>query len=109
VYLTLRSLTVVSPTEVDTVFADDAGAEVSFRFTGDLTGDVLAVSGEPAFSDRYRRVPGPSLPLWPERLAAAALRAAREPLPAGETLDGLIEHAGEELRERWRQTGQGRP
>jgi hypothetical protein len=32
---------------------------------------------------------GPSLPLWPERLAAAALRAVGEPLPPGETLDRL--------------------
>jgi hypothetical protein len=33
--LTLRSLTVLSPDEVAITLADDAGAEVTFRFAGD--------------------------------------------------------------------------
>jgi len=87
--LTFRSLTVLSPDEVAITLVDDAGEEVTFLFTGDQTG----VTGEPAWDGHYRLVPGPSLPLWPERLAAAALRAVREPLPDAETLALLTAQA----------------
>jgi hypothetical protein len=60
--------------------------------------------GEEAFDGRYRLVPGPALPLWPERLAVAALKAVREPLPDAEALSRLQEQVREELERRWRST-----
>ena len=102
VELTMRSLVVLSPDEVAITLADEAGAEVTFRFTGTQAGGIRVINGDQAFRDRYRPVPGPALPMWPERLAGAALSAVREPLPAGEALDELTRQARRELGERWR-------
>jgi hypothetical protein len=99
--LTLRSLTVLSPDEVAITLADDAGAEVTFRFTGDQAHGIWVASGEPAFNARYRCTPGPALPLWPERLAIAALRAVREPLPDAGTAALLNARFREELDRKW--------
>jgi hypothetical protein len=105
VHLTFRSLTVLSPVMVAITLVDDAGEEVTFRFTGDDSGGIWCANGEEAFDDRYRLVPGPALPLWPERLALAALKAVREPLPDAEALSRLQEQVREDLERRWRSTG----
>jgi hypothetical protein len=102
--LTLRSLTVLSPDEVAITLADDAGDEVTFRFSITDAHGTWVVNGEAAFSDRYRLVPGPSLRIWPERLAHAALMAVREPLPDAEELALLTAQVREELDRRWRST-----
>ena len=97
--LTLRSLTVLSPDEVAITLVDDVGDEVTYRFTLMQAGKIWVIQGEPAF-ERYRLVPGPSSPMWPEQLAMAALRAVREPLPDVEELALLTTQAREELARR---------
>jgi hypothetical protein len=99
--LTFRSLTVLSPDEVAITLVDDAGAGVTFWFTGDDPNGIWGAIGEEAFDGRFRLVPGPSLPLWPERLAVAALKAVREPLPDAETLALLTAQGLEDLERRW--------
>jgi hypothetical protein len=80
---------------------------VTFRFSLTDAHGIWVVNGEPAFTERYRLVPGPSLPIWPERLAVAALRAVREPLPDAETAALLTAQVREELDRRWRSTASG--
>jgi len=99
---TLRSLTVLSPHEVAITLVDDAGDEVTFRFSAAEARGILVVSGEAAFSDRYRQVPGPALPMWPEKLAYAALKAVREPFPDDEAVALLTAQVREEVASRWR-------
>jgi hypothetical protein len=106
--LTLRSLTVLSPDEVALTVADDAGVEVTFRFTGaQIDGRIVGASGELEFCARYRCVPGPALPMWPEQLAIAALRAVRDPLPDAGTAAVLNAQVREELARRWRPAASG--
>lgn len=104
--LTLRSLTVLSPDEVAITLADDAGVEITCRFTFEQAGGISVVQSESAFSERYRLVPGPSLPMWPERLAMEAFRAVREPFPDAEALDLLNTQVREELHRRWQARSQ---
>lgn len=99
--LTFRSLTLLSPVEVAITLVDDGGEEVTFLFTGEQHQGGISAIGEPAFDGHYRLVPGPSLPMWPERLATAALRAVREPLPDAETLALLTAQGLEDLERRW--------
>ena len=104
--LTLRSLTVLSPEEVAITLADDAGTEATFRFTVEQVQGIWVASGEPAFDARYRCVPGPALPMWPEQLAIAALQAVRQPLPDAEAAAPLNAQVREELHRRSPNTAQ---
>jgi hypothetical protein len=99
--LRLRSLTVVSDSEVDIVFESDDGSTVTHRFTVEEAGPVLVTNGDRGFNERYRRVPGPITPVWPEQLAAAAWRARREPLPAGRALADLAGETDAKLTQAW--------
>jgi|SRR5215469_7158410 len=100
--LTLRSLTVLSPDEVAIMLVDDAGDEVTYRFTVEQVDRIWVDSGEPdSINARYRCVPGPALPMWPERLTIAALRAVREPLPDAETAAVLNAQVREGLNRKW--------
>jgi hypothetical protein len=94
----------LSPDEVAITLADDVGDEVTFRFSVTDAHGIWVANGEAAFSEQYRLVPGPSLPMWPERLALAALQAVREPLPDAEELAFLTAQVREELARRWRPT-----
>lgn len=96
----LADLTVLSPDKVAITLANETSAQVTFRFTAEQAHGVWVASSEPAFSARYRCVPGPALPLWPERLTLAALRAVREPLPDAETADQLNAQVREELHRK---------
>jgi hypothetical protein len=107
-HLTLRSLTVLSPHEVDIALADDAGNEATFRFSLTDAHGIWCINGESAFSERYRLVPGPSLPMWPEQLAYAALKAVREPFPDDEALARLNARVQEKLARKWRATASER-
>ncbi|WP_412515785.1 hypothetical protein K8Z49_29440 [Actinomadura madurae] len=100
-YLTFKSLTILSDHEVAITFTDSAGEEITYRFTA-TEGPIRTISGEDAFGDQYRLTPGPATPMWPERLVAKALDAYQDPLPAGETLEQLRLECREELDRRWR-------
>jgi hypothetical protein len=103
--LTLRSLTVASPNEVDIAFTDDLdSAVIVHRFHGETTTVGLVINGDAEWNQRYRRVPGPVTPMWPEQLAGAVLHATAEPMPAGVELDQLTRQAQAELTERWRRS-----
>jgi hypothetical protein len=103
--LTLRSLTFISENEIALVFdPDPPGEPVTVQFTIHQTRVVDVVSGSPEFSRRYRAVPGPALPDWPEQLVGAAWRARQEPLPDGAELDELIEDVRRQLTDAWEQS-----
>jgi len=91
--LRLRSVTIVAERVVDIKFDADDGSTVTHRFIVDDTGPITVTNGDGEFVRRYRGVPGPVTPTWPERLAAAAWRAACEPLPAGQALEDLTAEA----------------
>lgn len=98
----MRSLTVVSDTQVALTFEDERGQAVTYRFETEIVrGGIGVTNGEDAFASVYRRVPGPAFPLWPERLAAAVLAARGEPLPAIESAERMSEQFRRSLIERW--------
>lgn len=99
--LALKSLTVLSDTVVAVTFEDGDSGEVTFRFEAEERGGITVVNGEDAFTQRYRRIPGPAFAIWPERLVAGVLAARREPLPYGAGLERMTEQCRRELAERW--------
>jgi hypothetical protein len=103
VELVLKSLTVLSDTTAAVTFEGDDGGEVTFQFELHETGPqgLTVTNGDADFQQKYRRVPGPSFPLWPERLVAQALFARREPFPYGAELEHLTEQVRRDLTERW--------
>lgn len=98
----LTGLRVVAADAVDMSFVDGDGTEVTYRFTASYGAGLMVVSGEREFNARYRQVPGPALPMWPEKLAATAIAAQLEPLPTGADLDALTAEVRRELSERHR-------
>ena len=104
--MSLHSLTVISQDEIEIIFVGDDGVLISHRFYFSSEGlqdqridELQGVNGDAEFQSKYRRVPGPITPLWPERLAHAARNALKSPLPAGRALEGLREEVLNKLTE----------
>lgn len=71
----LKSLTVVTENDIDITFVGDDGTTVTHRFTFKPSGlgeGSVILNGDAEFLRLYRRVPGPSAPMWPEKLAFLA-------------------------------------
>jgi hypothetical protein len=79
--LTLRSLTFLTDDALAMSFDTEDGRQVTHQFTRERTGAITVVNGDDDFRHRYRQVPGPESPRWPEQFAHAAWAARDEPLP----------------------------
>ena len=98
--MSFKALRIVSESEVEITFEGDDGTPAVHVFTlqtvgpgpGALEG-LLGINGDDDFTKKYRGVPGPHLPMWPEQLVGHAHRAALQALPAGETLRRLIDES----------------
>jgi hypothetical protein len=106
-WLTFRSLTFVSDSEVDMTFDADDGGEVTYRFTVapvylDKADRVInVVNGDKEYSWLYSRIPGSETPAWPMQLVHRALAARAEPLPAGQELERRRHENAEARRREW--------
>jgi len=99
--LTFRALSFVSESEVDLVLDADDGTPVTWRFVRAEHGGIGVINGPEEFASKYRQVPGPSFPDWPEALVRAAFAARREPLPAGVSAQKMTDEARARITKDW--------
>jgi hypothetical protein len=106
--MSFKALRIISAIEVEIIFEGDDGTPVVHVFTtepvvpnGPGTPEgILLVNGDDDFQKKYRLI-GPNVPLWPEKLAAQAQRAAMQPFPAGETLRRLTDEIRSTRQAAW--------
>lgn len=99
-------LRVLSDTKVEMYFEGDDGTPVTHVFSSEPVAvqstTLEVVNGDREYWESYRwYADGPA---WPEKLAAAACQAAREPLTAGTALAQQIEENKAARRAWWEAT-----